>query len=68
MEFQFTETVCFSEEDEKEVLGNISNGMTIEQAVSDWLCGLDDCEYYVVCRVEDQIINYICSVLEREEK
>lgn len=68
MEFEFKETVYFSEFDEEEVLENISNGMTIERAVADWISGLDDCEYYIVCRVEEQIISYMYSVLEREEK
>lgn len=68
MEFEFKETVYFSEEDEKEVRKNISNGMTIDRAVSDWISGLDDCDYYIVCRIEDQIIDYMYSVLEREEK
>ena len=59
MEFEFTETVYFSEFDEEEVLENISNGMTVEEAVADWISRLDDCEYYIVSRVEEQIVNYM---------
>lgn len=68
MEFEFTEAVYFSEEDEKEVLERISNGMTVERAVADWMCELDDHVYYMFCRVENQIISYMYSVLEREAK
>lgn len=59
MHFEYEGCFYFSEEDEKEVLDLIENGMTPEQAVDDWACGLDDCEYYRADEVKDQIISYI---------
>lgn len=59
MEFEYQGSFYFSEGDEKEVLDLIENGMSIEEAVEDWRCGLDDCDYYVVGEVIDQIKSYI---------
>lgn len=61
MVFEYQGSYYFSESDEKEVLDLIENGMTVEQAVEDWRCGLDDCDYYIVDKVKDQIESYIRS-------
>lgn len=59
MEFEYQGSYYFSESDEKEVLDLIENGMTVEQAVEKWRYGLDDCDYYIVSEVTDQIESYI---------
>lgn len=61
MEFEYQGSFYFSQEDENEVLGLVSNGFTVEGAVQEWSSGLDDCFYYEIENVRSQIISYIYS-------
>ena len=63
MDFEYQDSFYFSESDEKEVLDLIENGMTVEQAVEDWRCGLYDCDYFEASKVIDQIESYIRTKL-----
>lgn len=65
MEFEYQGSFYFSQQDEDEVLGLISNGFTVEGAVQEWVSGLDDYFYYEVENVRDQIISYIYSKIEK---
>jgi hypothetical protein len=65
MEFEYQGSFYFSQQDEDEVLGLISNGFTVEGAVQEWVSGLDDCFYYEVENVRDQIISYVYSKIEK---
>lgn len=64
MEFEYQGSFYFSQQDENEVLGLISNGFTVEEAIQEWIDGLDDCFYYEVENVRDKIISYIYSKIE----
>lgn len=51
--------------DVDEILNNVRNGLTVEEAVEDWTCGLDDSDYYIVQKyVKDRIVEYIEQIVE----
>ena len=68
MEFEFTTSFYLSPADEQEILGLIKNGMEIERAVEDWRNGLDDCDYFEVLYVKEQIIAYIGTLMQEGGK
>lgn len=48
-----------------EILNSIRNGLTIEEAVEDWTCGLDDFEYHLIQQhLKSQIVTYIEQIVE----
>lgn len=66
MDFGYSGNYHLDECDKREILANIENGMTVEEAVEDWQSGLNDIDYAVV---EDylfnRIVEYIESVVEK---
>jgi hypothetical protein len=63
MDFGYSGNYHFDEWDKKEILANIENGMTVEEAVEDWQSGLNDIDYAVV---EDYLFNRIVEYIESE--
>ena len=62
MELTITSTVYINLD---EIIDSINNGMEIEEAVSDYVAGLDDCEYYLVGYDEqEKIIAEIKKILD----
>jgi hypothetical protein len=63
MDFGYSGNYHLYESDKKEILANIENGMTVEEAVEDWQSGLNDIDYAVV---EDYLFNRIVEYIESE--
>lgn len=62
MDFDFSGSYYLSENDEKEILNAIADGMSVEEAVRDWVSGLDDLYYFIINEfILDRIISYIES-------
>lgn len=62
MDFGFAGSYRLSRDDKKDILANIENGMTVEEAVEDWASGLTDLDYFIVNEfVLDRIIEYFES-------
>lgn len=62
MDFGFAGNYRLNESDKKDILTNIENGMTVEEAVEDWVSGLNDSDYVIVNEfVLDRIIDYFES-------
>ena len=48
-----------------EIVNSVRNGSTVEEAVVDWISGLDDCDYYIVQEyLKDRIIEHIEQIVE----
>lgn len=48
-----------------EIVNSVRNGSTVEEAILDWLSGLDDCDYYIVQEhLKDRIIEHIEQIVE----
>ena len=63
MDFGYSGNYRLDECDKKEILANIENGMTVEEAVEDWQSGLNDVDYAVV---EEHLFNRIVEYIESE--
>lgn len=62
MDFGFSGNYHLPENDKKEILNAIANGMSVEEAVEDWASGLNDFDYFIVNEfVLDRIMNYFES-------
>lgn len=65
MEFEYTDCFYVSEGDLDEICDNVKHGsMTIQEAVNDWAAGLDDCDFYRVGNIEDDLIAKIEEMLK----
>lgn len=65
VEFEYSSSFYLSKCDINEILNNVRNGLTIEEAVEDWTCGLDDSDYYIVQEhLKDRIIEHIEQIKE----
>ena len=63
MDFGYSGNYHLDECDQKEILANIENGMTVEEAVEVWQSGLNDIDYAVV---EEYLFNRIVEYIESE--
>jgi hypothetical protein len=63
MDFCYSGNYHLYESDKKEILSNIENGMTVEEAVEEWQSGLNDTDYAVV---EEYLFNRIVEYFESE--
>ena len=65
VDFGYSGSFHLSKSDIDEILNNVRNGLTIEEAVEDWSCGLDDSDYYIVQEhLKDRIIEHIEQIVE----
>ena len=64
-DFGYSGSFHLSKSDIDEILNNVRNGSTVEEAVVDWYCGLDDSDYYIVSEhLKDRIVEYIEQIVE----
>lgn len=60
VEFEYSSSFYLSSGDIEDILTNVRNGLTIEEAVVDWYSGLDDSDYFIVLEhLKDRIIEHI---------
>ena len=64
MNFDFSESFYVSENDIEEMCNSVKNGWSIQMAINDWASGLDDCDYYSVGYIEEQLADEIKKRLE----
>lgn len=65
VDFGYSGSFHLSKSDIDEILNNVKNGLTVEEAVVDWYCGLDDSDYHIVVEhLKDRIIEYIEQIVE----
>lgn len=65
VEFEYSSSFYLSSGDIEDILENVRNGLTVEEAVVDWYSGLDDSDYYIVSEhLKDRIIEYIEENME----
>ena len=65
VDFEYAGSFHLSKCEIDEILDNVQNGFTIEEAVEDWSAGLDDFDYYIVSEhIKGQIIKYIEQIVE----
>lgn len=63
--FGYSGNFYLSSNDIDEILNNVRNGLTIEEAVEDWVCGLDDLDYYIVeAYIKNRIVEHIRQIVE----
>lgn len=63
--FGFSGNFHLTKSDTDEILNNVRNGLTIEEAVEDWTCGLDDFNYNIVQNfLMSRIIECIEEIVE----
>ena len=64
-DFGYSGNFRLTKNDIEEILNNVRNGLTIEEAVEDWTCGLDDFEYHLIQEhLKNQIVEYIEEIVE----
>lgn len=65
VDFGYSGSFHLSKSDIDEILNNVRNGLTIEEAVEDWTCGLVDFNYYIVQELlKDRIVEHIEQIKE----
>lgn len=65
VDFEYTGSFHLSKCEIDEILDNTQNGSTVKEAVEDWICGLDNSDYYVIQEyLKDRIIEYIKQIVE----
>ena len=65
IDFGYSGNFRLSKNNIDEILDNVKNGLTIEKAVEDWTCGLDDFEYHLIQQhLKSQIVTYIEQIVE----
>lgn len=65
VEFEYSGSFYLSKSDVDEILIDVRNGLTIEEAVEEWTCGLDDFDYYIVQEhIKNRIVEYIEQIVE----
>ena len=65
VDFGYSGSFHLSSSDIDEILNNVRNGSTVEEAVVDWYSGLDDSDYYIVLEhLRDRIIEHIEQIVE----
>lgn len=63
--FGYSGNFYLSKNNIDEILNRVRNGLTVEEAVEDWICGLDDFEYHLIREhLKDRIIEYIEQIVE----
>ena len=69
MEFEYTDTFYVSEHDLEKFVDKVIDGLNVDEVIDDWTYGLDDCDYYTVNNIRDQLKEEIMQrVKEREVK
>lgn len=65
VDFGYSGSFYLSKSDVDEILLNERNGLTVEEAVEDWSCGLDDFDYHIVQgHLKSRIVEYIEQIVE----
>lgn len=65
VELEYSGSFYLSSSDIEDILDNVRNGSTLEEAVVDWYCGLDDSDYYIISEyLKDRIIEHIRGIME----
>ena len=65
VDFGYSGNFYLSSGDIEDILTNVRNGLTVEEAVEDWTCGLDDSDYYIVQEhIKDRIVEHIREIME----
>lgn len=65
VDFGYSGSFYLSSSDIEDILTNVRNGSSVEEAVVDWYSGLDDSDYYIVLEhLRDRIIEYIEENME----
>lgn len=65
VELEYSDSFYLSSSDIEEILDSVRNGSTVEEAVVDWYCGLDDSDYYIVSgHLKERIIEHIEQIIE----
>lgn len=63
--FGYSGNFYLSSNDIDEILDRVHNGLTVEEAVEDWIYELDDLDYYVVeAYVKNRIMEHIEQIVE----
>lgn len=63
--FEYLGNFYLSSGDIDEILNRVRNGLTIEEAVENWIYELDDFKYYTVeVYVKNQIIKHIEQIVK----
>lgn len=64
MDFGYSGNFHLDNSAEEEILEIIENGLSVEDAVLQWMNGLDELDFFIVCEfLKDRIISYIYSLI-----
>ena len=55
MYFEYTDSFYVNDADFEEMIRMIKKGFTPQEAIDDWGAGLDDCDYYRVGNIEEEL-------------
>lgn len=55
MEFEYTDTFYVSETDLENMVSKVRIGWDVDEIIAEWACSLDDCDYYAIDHIKDQL-------------
>ena len=65
VDFGYSGSFYLSSGDIEDILTNVRNGSTVEEAVVDWYSGLDDSDYFIISEhLKDRIVEHIREIME----